>query len=171
MKSKSNKTAESQLQPRANSLWFTRDTLSKAFALSACAICQAMNASQRKAIYYFLCEGMMFLLVRQEFLSGGGFRVRHCWMAKVIEDTSWQTGDFGLAPACSGASRSRRRNCGQSKRNCPRSGRPGNQNLARKRLVDVLAEANWLPDHTWRILLVVRRNAPDGAAKSGEEIA
>lgn len=81
-------------------LWFTRDTLSKAFALSGCAICNAVRAAERKGIHSFLYEGMMFPVVRQKFLDGGGFCLRHFWMAKGIEDESWATGGFGMAILC-----------------------------------------------------------------------
>lgn len=93
----------SKAEPRAenrSTLWFTRDTLSKAFARGGCAICNAVHAAERKSIHSFLYEGMMFPSVRQEFLAGGGFCLRHFWMAKEIEDEAWQTGGFGLAILC-----------------------------------------------------------------------
>ena len=95
---KPNKSPEKQLNGKA--LWFTRDTFSKAFALGGCAICHAVRAGERKGIHSFLYEGMMFPLVRQKFLDGGGFCLRHFWMAKEIEDVAWQTGGFGLAILC-----------------------------------------------------------------------
>ena len=87
-------------------LWFTRDTLSKAFAHGGCAICNAVLAAERKSIHSFLHEGMMFPSVRQKFLAGGGFCLRHFWMAKEIEDKAWQTGGFGLAILCEDLARS-----------------------------------------------------------------
>lgn len=101
MKSRrSNKVTERQSQSRGDTLWFTRDTLSKAFALGGCAICHVVHANERKEIHSFLYEGMMSPHVRQKFLDGGGFCLRHFWMAKEIEDISWQTGGFGLAILC-----------------------------------------------------------------------
>jgi hypothetical protein len=87
-------------------LWFTRDTLSKAFARGGCAICTAVHAAERKSIHSFLYEGMMFPSVRQKFLAGGGFCLRHFWMAKEIEEEAWQTGGFGLAILCEDLARS-----------------------------------------------------------------
>ena len=83
-----------------HALWFTRDTLSQAFTLGGCAVCSAVHVAERKAIHSFLREGMMFPHVRKQFLDGGGFCLRHFWMAKEIEDISWQTGGFGLAILC-----------------------------------------------------------------------
>lgn len=97
-----NKT-ETKVQPASenrSTLWFTRDTLSKAFALGGCAICHAVHAAERKSIHSFLYEGMMFPSVRQKFLAGGGFCLGHFWMAKEIEDEAWQAGGFGLAILC-----------------------------------------------------------------------
>ena len=85
---------------KRSTLWFTRDTLGKAFALGGCAICNVVRAAERKSIHSFLYEGMMFPSVRQKFLAGGGFCLRHFWMAKEIEDEAWQTGGFGLAILC-----------------------------------------------------------------------
>lgn len=86
--------------PESPALWFTRGTLEKAFALGGCAICTAVHAAERKGIHSFLYEGMMFPGVRQKFLEGGGFCLRHFWMAKEIEDESWATGGFGIAILC-----------------------------------------------------------------------
>lgn len=94
---------EREVEPASanrSGLWFTRDTLSKAFARGGCAICNAVHAAERKSIHSFLYEGMMFPSVRQKFLAGGGFCLRHFWMAKEIEDEAWQTGGFGLAILC-----------------------------------------------------------------------
>jgi hypothetical protein len=93
------KDAEKQLQSSTHALWFTRGNLSKAFALGGCVICHAVHAGERKGIHSFLREGMMFPHVRQKFLDGGAFCLRHFCMAKEIEDMSWQTGGFGLALA------------------------------------------------------------------------
>jgi len=93
---------------KRSTLWFTRDTLSKAFALGGCAICNAVLAAERKSIHSFLYEGMMFPSVREKFLAGGGFCLRHFWMAKEIEDEGWQTGGFGLAILCDDLARSAR---------------------------------------------------------------
>lgn len=98
-----------KVEPRSENrgtLWFTRDTLSKAFARGGCAICNTVRAAERKSIHSFLHEGMMFPSVRQEFLAGGGFCLRHFWMAKEIEDEAWQTGGFGLAILCEDLARS-----------------------------------------------------------------
>ena len=84
----------------ANTLWATQTTLSKAFALGGCGICNAVRAAERKGIHSFLYEGMMFPFVRQQFLDGGGFCLRHFWMAKEIEDETWPTGGFGMAILC-----------------------------------------------------------------------
>jgi hypothetical protein len=86
--------------PDSPALWFTRSTLEKAFALGGCAICTAVHAAERKGIHSFLYEGMMFPVVRQKFLDGGGFCLRHFWMAKEIEEETWATGGFGLAILC-----------------------------------------------------------------------
>lgn len=88
-------------QPGAGTgLWFTRDIFVRAFALGGCPICHAVHAAERKGIHSFLHEGMMFPSVRQNFLDGGGFCLRHFWMAKAIEDDTWQTGGFGIAILC-----------------------------------------------------------------------
>jgi hypothetical protein len=84
----------------ANTLWATQTTLSKAFALGGCGICNAVRAAERKGIHSFLYEGMMFPFVRQKFLDGGGFCLHHFWMAKEIEDETWPTGGFGMAILC-----------------------------------------------------------------------
>jgi hypothetical protein len=86
--------------PESPALWFTRKTLEKAFALGGCAICIAVHAAERKGIHSFLYEGMMFPGVRQKFLEGGGFCLRHFLMAKEIEDESWATGGIGMAILC-----------------------------------------------------------------------
>jgi hypothetical protein len=104
-KDKQSGKAEPGPENRAT-LWFTRDTLSKAFARGGCAICNAVHAAERKSIHSFLYEGMMFPSVRQKFLAGGGFCLRHFWMAKEIEDEAWQTGGFGLAILCEDLARS-----------------------------------------------------------------
>jgi hypothetical protein len=104
---KDKKAAKVERAPESRStLWFTRDTLNKAFALGGCAICSAVHAAERKSIHSFLYEGMMFPSVRQDFLAGGGFCRRHFWMAKEIEDAAWQTGGFGLAILCEDLARS-----------------------------------------------------------------
>lgn len=82
------------------SLWFTRNTFDKAFALGGCAICNAVHAAERKGIHSFLHEGMMFPSVRKKFLDGGGFCLHHFWLAKAIEEYAWQTGGFGIAILC-----------------------------------------------------------------------
>jgi hypothetical protein len=74
----------SEKQSDSKALWLTRDTLSKALALGGCVICRAVHAAERKGIHSFLYEGMMFPLVRQKFLHGGGFCLRHFWMAKEM---------------------------------------------------------------------------------------
>jgi hypothetical protein len=94
------KKSQERTQEGGPALWFTRDTLSKAFALGGCAICNAVRGAERKGIHSFLYEGMMFPVVRQKFLDGGGFCFRHFWMAKEIEDESWATGGFGMAILC-----------------------------------------------------------------------
>lgn len=38
--------------------------------------------------------------VRQDFLRKGGFCRRHFWLAKEIEEDSWQAGGIGLAILC-----------------------------------------------------------------------
>jgi HEAT repeats len=57
------KTATSTPE-RRDSLWFTRDTLSKALTRGGCAICNAVAGAERKSIYSFLHEGMMFPSLR-----------------------------------------------------------------------------------------------------------
>jgi hypothetical protein len=95
------KPKKSEEKPPTNgALWFTRNTISKALALGGCAICNTVHAAERKGIHSFLYEGMMFPSVRQQFLDGGGFCLRHFWMAKEIEDWTWQTGGFGMAILC-----------------------------------------------------------------------
>lgn len=91
--------------PDSPALWFTRGAFEKAFALGGCAICTAVHAAERKGIHSFLYEGMMFPGVRQQFLDGGGFCLRHFWMAKEIEDQSWATGGIGMAILCEGLAR------------------------------------------------------------------
>ena len=95
------RSKETGTQPEAGpGLWFTRDILTRAFALGGCAICHAVHAAERKAIHSFLHEGMMFPAVRKKFLDGGGFCLHHFWMAKAIEEYAWQTGGFGIAILC-----------------------------------------------------------------------
>ena len=97
---KGNKDVVRKKPDSANTLWATQTTLSKAFALGGCGICNAVRAAERKGIHSFLYEGMMFPFVRQQFLDGGGFCLRHFWMAKEIEDETWPTGGFGMAILC-----------------------------------------------------------------------
>ena len=97
---KGNKAVVRKKSGSANTLWATQTTLSKAFALGGCGICNAVRAAERKGIHSFLYEGMMFPFVRQKFLDGGGFCLRHFWMAKEIEDETWLTGGFGVAILC-----------------------------------------------------------------------
>ena len=95
-----NKDAVEKKSESINGLWATQTALSKAFALGGCGICNAVRAAARKGIHSFLYEGMMFPFVRQKFLDGGGFCLRHFWMAKEIEDETWPTGGFGMAILC-----------------------------------------------------------------------
>jgi hypothetical protein len=97
---KRNKDVVENKPDSANTLWASRTGLSKAFALGGCVICNAVHAAERKGIHSFLYEGMMFPFVRQKFLDGGGFCLRHFWMAKEIEDETWLTGGFGIAILC-----------------------------------------------------------------------
>jgi hypothetical protein len=99
---KRNKDVVENKSSSANTLWATQTTLSKAFALGGCGICNAVRAAERKGIHSFLYEGMMFPFVRQQFLDGGGFCLRHFWIAKEIEDETWPTGGFGMAILCEG---------------------------------------------------------------------
>lgn len=122
-KNKKGNRVEAGVEKR-NTLWFTRDTLSKAFALGGCAICNAVLAAERKSIHSFLYEGMMFPSVREKFLAGGGFCLRHFWMAKQIEDEAWQTGGFGLAILCEDLARSASSGLSAAKAIDPNS-RPG----------------------------------------------
>jgi len=87
-------------RPVGRTLWFTRSTLRKAFALGGCAICTAVHASERKGIHSFLYEGMMSSSVRQKFLDSGGFCPRHFWIAKEIEEETWLRGSIALAILC-----------------------------------------------------------------------
>jgi hypothetical protein len=95
-----NKDVVEKKSEPVNALWATRTTLSKAFAQGGCVICNSVHAAERKGIHSFLYEGMMFPFVRQQFLDGGGFCLRHFWMAKEIEDKTWLTGGFGIAILC-----------------------------------------------------------------------
>jgi hypothetical protein len=79
---------------------FTRIALEQALRSGTCVICAAVHASERKSIHAFLYEGMMSPGVRQNFLQKGGFCRRHFWMAKQIEEESWQAGGIGLAILC-----------------------------------------------------------------------
>jgi len=81
---------------------FTRIALERALVSGLCLICTAVRASERKSIHAFLYEGMMSPGVRQDFLRKGGFCRRHFWMAKRIEEDSWQAGGIGLAILCEG---------------------------------------------------------------------
>jgi len=87
-------------RPPHRGLWFTRSALNKAFALGGCAICASVRAFERKGIHSFLYEGMMFPSVRQKFLDGGGFCLRHFWMAKEIEEVTWPRGGIAMAILC-----------------------------------------------------------------------
>jgi hypothetical protein len=95
-----NRDAVERKSESINGLWATQAALSKAFALGGCGVCNAVRAAERKGIHSFLYEGMMFPFVRQKFLDGGGFCLRHFWMAKEIEDETWLTGGFGIAILC-----------------------------------------------------------------------
>jgi len=79
---------------------FTRVALERALSVGGCIICTAVRASERKSIHSFLYEGMMSPGVRQDFLRKGGFCSRHFWLAKEIEEDSWQAGGIGLAILC-----------------------------------------------------------------------
>jgi Family of unknown function (DUF6062) len=102
---KRNKDVVENKSDSANTLWASRTDLSKAFALGGCVICNEVHAAERKGIHSFLYEGMMFPFVRQKFLDGGGFCLRHFWMAKEIEDETWPTGGFGMAILCESLTR------------------------------------------------------------------
>lgn len=99
MKGTKAKKIEDEDPPRRG-LWFTRSTLSRAFALGGCAICAVVHASERKGIHSFLYESMMSPSVRQKFLDGGGFCSRHFWMAKEIEEETWRRGSIAVAILC-----------------------------------------------------------------------
>jgi len=86
--------------PARRTLWFTRSTLSRAFVMGGCAICRAVNASERKGIHSFLYEGVMSPSVRKKFLDSGGFCLRHFWMAKEIEEVTWPRGGIVMAILC-----------------------------------------------------------------------
>jgi hypothetical protein len=100
-----NKDVVENKSDSTDTLWASRTGLSKAFAMGGCAICNAVHAAERKGIHSFLYEGMMFPFVRQQFLEGGGFCLRHFWMAKEIEDETWLTGGFGMAILCESLTR------------------------------------------------------------------
>jgi hypothetical protein len=100
-----NKDVVEKKSDSTDTLWASRTGLSKAFAMGGCAICNAVHAAERKGIHSFLYEGMMFPFVRQQFLEGGGFCLRHFWMAKEIEDETWLTGGFGMAILCESLTR------------------------------------------------------------------
>jgi hypothetical protein len=102
---KRNKDVVKHKSDSTDALWASRTGLSKAFALGGCVICNAVHGAERKGIHSFLYEGMMFPLVRQKFLDGGGFCLRHFWMAKEIEDETWLTGGFGIAILCESLTR------------------------------------------------------------------
>jgi hypothetical protein len=102
---KRNKDVVEKKSDSANTLWASRTGVSKAFALGGCVICNEVHAAERKEIHSFLYEGMMFPFVRQKFLDGGGFCLRHFWMAKGIEDETWLTGGFGMAILCESLTR------------------------------------------------------------------
>jgi hypothetical protein len=87
-------------RPARRTLWFTRSTLRKAFVLRGCAICTAVHICERKGIHSFLYEGMMSPSVRQKFLDGGGFCLRHFWIAKGIEEETWLRGSIAMAILC-----------------------------------------------------------------------
>jgi hypothetical protein len=96
-------TKEKKLEedrPAGGTLWFTRNTLRKAFALGGCAICTVVHASERKGIHSFLYEGMMSPSLRKKFLDSGGFCSRHFWMAKEIEEETWRRGSIAVAILC-----------------------------------------------------------------------
>jgi hypothetical protein len=81
-------------------LWFTRSLLTSALRAGGCVVCAALAVSERRFLHSFLYEGMMSAMVRQKFLDGGGFCLRHFWMAKEIEDECWPTGGIGMAILC-----------------------------------------------------------------------
>jgi hypothetical protein len=84
----------------AHALWFTRSLLQRALRVGGCVICAALRISERRSIHSFLYEGMMSPMVRRQFLDGGGFCLRHFWLAKEIEDECWPAGGVGMAMLC-----------------------------------------------------------------------
>jgi Family of unknown function (DUF6062) len=94
------KSIASAQPPAREAPVFTRIALEQALRSGSCVICVAVHASERKSAHAFLYEGMMSPEVRQNFLRKGGFCRRHFWIARQIEEDSWQAGGVGLAILC-----------------------------------------------------------------------
>jgi hypothetical protein len=80
--------------------WFTELSLEESFCPGDCLVCSNLIHAEQRAIHSFLYEGMMSSIVRNRFLKGGGFCVRHFWIAKRIEDDCWPSGGIGMAILC-----------------------------------------------------------------------
>jgi hypothetical protein len=80
--------------------WFIENSLRNSFRPGKCLICSNLIAAERRAIHSFLYEGMMAPQPRAHFLEGGGFCLRHFWIAKRIEEECWPAGGIGVAILC-----------------------------------------------------------------------
>lgn len=94
------RTANPKAEFESHPHWFTESSLKESIRSGECLVCSNLVHSERRAIHSFLWEGMMSPRVRSEFLKGGGFCVRHFWMAKRIEDEGWRAGGIGVAILC-----------------------------------------------------------------------
>jgi len=86
--------------PEKRARWFTESSLRQSFRVGQCLVCSNLILSERHSIHSFLYEGMMSPDVRQDFLKGGGFCLRHFWEAKRIEERCWPAGGIGIALLC-----------------------------------------------------------------------
>jgi hypothetical protein len=92
--------AGQKLSPAKRTNWFKQNSLGRSFRPGKCLICSNLIASERRAIHSFLHEGMMAPEPRAVFLRGGGFCLRHFWIAKRIEEECWPAGGIGVAILC-----------------------------------------------------------------------
>jgi hypothetical protein len=91
----SSKGTESQSQSRGGALWFTRDTISKVFALGGRAICHAVHCEKE----HFLTEVVEELVEEEEFqkpVAEQGLCIQHGQLAVETWKHSCQRNQLSL---------------------------------------------------------------------------
>jgi hypothetical protein len=84
----------------SQSQWSTESSLEQSLRFGECLVCSNLIDSERRAIDFFLWDGVNSPHVLSEFLESGGFCPRHFWMAKRVEDDGWPAGGIGIAALC-----------------------------------------------------------------------